>query len=146
MIMQNTILHYSIRYLQSKLVSLITTHSSLHLLIWKKVKNGHLIFCHSLTLPEFGSLLNTKYFAECFFWTLDKEAFCRMPRKKPSIKKHSAKKLFPSVLFLILDKEFLSRVFFWHSVKKLFVECQKYNTRQKPSLPSVFLNTRQRQF
>jgi hypothetical protein len=28
--------------------------------------------------PEFGSLPSTKYFAECFFRTLDKEALCRV--------------------------------------------------------------------
>jgi hypothetical protein len=42
--------------------------------------------------------------------------------------KHSAKKLFA------------------HSAKSFFAKCQKYNNRQKDSLPSAFFNTRQRQF
>jgi hypothetical protein len=64
------------------------------------------MFVLLLALPEFGSLASTKYFAECFL-ALDKEALCRVPHKKTSVKE---------------------------------------NTRRRSSLPSVFFNTRQRQF
>jgi hypothetical protein len=40
-------------------------------------------------LSEFGSLPSTKYFAECFFPALGKEALCRVPHKKPSVKENT---------------------------------------------------------
>jgi hypothetical protein len=85
-------------------------------------------------LPEFCSLLSTKYFAECFFQALGKEALCRVPRKKPSVKENTRRRAsLPSVLFLTLGKELLSRV-------------SKIKHSAKSSLPSAFFNTRQRQF
>jgi hypothetical protein len=41
------------------------------------------------TLPEFGFLPSAIFFAKCFFWTLGKEALCRVPRKKPSVKENT---------------------------------------------------------
>jgi hypothetical protein len=38
-------------------------------------------------LPEFGFLPSAIFFTECFFQALGKEAFCRVPHKKPSVKK-----------------------------------------------------------
>jgi hypothetical protein len=71
------------------------------------------------SLLEFGSLTSAKYFAECFFRVLGKEAICRVRGKKPSVKK-------------TLDEEALCRVlYFLHSAKSFFAECQKYNTRQR---------------
>jgi hypothetical protein len=62
-------------------------------------------------LTEFGSLPNTKYFTECFFRALDKEALCRVPHKKPSVKENTRRRSsLSSVLFLTLGKE-------------VFVEC-----------------------
>jgi hypothetical protein len=73
-------------------------------------------------------------FCRVFFRALGKEALCRVPRKKTLGKRK-------------------------HSAKKLFAECFIFDTRQRVSLPSVFLtldkelfaecffsNTRQRQF
>jgi hypothetical protein len=61
-------------------------------------------------------LPSVKYFAECFFLSLDKEAFCRVPRKK------------------ILGKR-------KHSAKKLFAEYFIFDTRQRVSLPIFFVDT-----
>jgi hypothetical protein len=57
-------------------------------------------------------------FAEChilcrvfFFRALGKEALCRVPHKKPSVKENTWRRSsLPSVLFLTLGKEFLCRV------------------------------------
>jgi hypothetical protein len=101
----------------------------------------------SISLPEFGSLPSAKFFAEYFFRALGKEALCRVPRKKPSIKNNTRRRSsLPSVLFLTLDKEFLCRVFFLTLDKELFAECQKYNTRQRALCRVFFSNTRQGQF
>lgn len=42
------------------------------------------------SLPEFGSLTSIKYFGECFFRLLDKEAFCRVLNKKPLVKERES--------------------------------------------------------
>jgi hypothetical protein len=57
------------------------------------------------------------WFAECFFWTLGKEALCRVLNKK-----HSAKKTLGKEAVLPSAKK-------KHSAKTFFAECQK-NTRQ----------------
>ena len=44
----------------------------------------------------------------------------------------------PSVLFRALGKDAFAECFFWHSAKRLFAKCF-FNTRQRVSLPSVFL-------
>jgi hypothetical protein len=47
-----------------------------------------------------------------FFQTLGKEALCRVPSKKTSLKENTRQKSsLPSVLFLTLGKEVLCRVF-----------------------------------
>jgi hypothetical protein len=46
-----------------------------------------------------------------FFRALGKEALCRVPRKKPSVKENNQRRSsLSSVLFLTLGKEFLCRV------------------------------------
>jgi hypothetical protein len=75
------------------------------------------------SLPEFLSLPSTKYFVECFFGTRQKSYLPSATQKTLGKIKHSAKKLFGSVLFLTLGKEFLCRVFFLHSTKSFFTEC-----------------------
>jgi hypothetical protein len=69
----------------------------------------------------------TKYFAECFFRALSKEAIYRVPRKKPPIKENTQRRSsLTSVLFLTLAKDFLCRVSkIKHSAKSFFAECQK---------------------
>jgi hypothetical protein len=53
-----------------------------------------------LPLPEFGSLPSV------LFRALGKEALCRVPRKKPSVKENTRRRSYlPSVLFLTLGKE-----------------------------------------
>jgi hypothetical protein len=68
-------------------------------------------------------------FAECqifcrvFFRALGKEALCRVPRKKPSIKENIRRKSsLPSILFLTLDKD---RVFFLTLDKELLCRVSK---------------------
>jgi hypothetical protein len=46
------------------------------------------------------------------FGHLGKEAFCRVPSKKLSLKNTRQRNSLPSVLFLTLGKEFFCRVFF----------------------------------
>jgi hypothetical protein len=59
-----------------------------------------------------GITTGIRLFAEYFFQTLDKEAICRVQKKK-----HSAKKLFAECFFT-LGKEFLRRVLFFFSLGK----------------------------
>jgi hypothetical protein len=68
------------------------------------------------------------------FWALGKEALCRVPRKKHSVKENTRRRSFlPSVLFLTLGKESLPSVTNTTLGKELFAECHK--------LPSVFSPT-----
>jgi hypothetical protein len=80
-------------------------------------------------------------FAEChilcrvfFFRALGKEALCRVPRKKPSVKENTRRRSsLSSVLFLTLGKEFLCRVSFF--------DTRQIQHSAKSSLPSVFSPT-----
>jgi hypothetical protein len=78
-----------------------------------KTKTSTLVFCGiwtSKSLPEFVSLPSAIFFAECFFRALGKEALCRVPRKKPSVKENTRRRSsLPSVLLLTLGKEFCRR-------------------------------------
>jgi hypothetical protein len=73
---------------------------SMHVVVPKHYRN--LALCRvSKSLPS------------VFFRALGKEALCRVPRKKPSVKENTQRRSsLPSVLFLTLGKEFLCRVFF----------------------------------
>jgi hypothetical protein len=63
-------------------------------------------------------------FCRVFFWALGKEALCRVPNKKPSLKENTQQRSsLSSVLFLTLGKKFFCRLFF--------------NTRRRASLPNV---------
>jgi hypothetical protein len=72
------------------------------------------------------------------FRALGKEALCRVPRKKPSVKENTRRRgSLPSVLFLTLGKEFLCRVSFFDTLpsvtntilgKELFAKCFFSNT------------------
>jgi hypothetical protein len=68
-------------------------------------------------------------------------ALCRVPRKKPSVKENTAKKLFAECFIFDTRQRFifdtqqrgsLLSVFF------IFAECQKYNTRQKALFRVLF--------
>jgi hypothetical protein len=90
------------------------------------------------TLPEFGSLTSTKYFAECFFRALDKEALCRVPRKKPWVKENTRRKSsLPSVLFWTLGKEFLCQVFYFDTRQRALCRVI-FSTLDKDNLKITF--------
>jgi hypothetical protein len=68
----------------------------------------------NLSLPEFGSLRVPSSLPSVFYRALGKEAFCRVPRKKLSVKENTQRRSsLPSVLLLTLGKEFLCRVFYF---------------------------------
>ena len=93
------------------------------------------------TLPEFLSLPSTKYFVECFFRALGKEALCRVPSKKTSVKNTRQRNSLPSVLFLTLGKEFLCRVSFFDTRQRALCRVSQIQHSAKSSLPSVFSPT-----
>jgi hypothetical protein len=102
-----------------------------------------------LTLPEFGYLPSTKFFAECFFRALGKEALCQVPRKKPSVKENTRRRSsLPNVLFFDTQQRLPS--VFLHSAKsslpsvtnttlgkELFAECF-FPTLGKNNLKIIF--------
>jgi hypothetical protein len=72
-----------------------------------KRSSKHLIF-HACT--HYGNLALRRVSSglpSVYFLALSKEALCRMP-KKPSEKKHSAKKLFVECFFFIRQRKFQS--------------------------------------
>jgi hypothetical protein len=98
------------------------------------------------SLPEFDSLPNAKYSAECFFSGTRQISFLPSAKQKTLGKrKHSAKKRFvacfifdtrqraslPSAKQKTLGKR-------KHSAKKLFVACFIFETRKIAYLPSAF--------
>jgi hypothetical protein len=78
-------------------------------------------------------------FAECVFSGTRQRSSLLSAKQKTLDKIHSTKGLLSSVLFFTLE------CFFTHN-KEFFDECSIFDTRQKASLPSIFLNTRQSQF
>jgi hypothetical protein len=62
-------------------------------------------------------------FCRVFFSALDKQVLCRVPNKKYSVKKHSAKG-FLAERFIFDTRQIVSLTsVFLHSTKSLFVEC-----------------------
>jgi hypothetical protein len=87
----------------------------------------------------------TEAVASCHYQNL---ALCRVSYSLPSATqktlgkiKHSAKKLFASVLFLTLGKEFLCRVSFFDTRQRAFCRVSQIQHSTKNSLPSVFSPT-----
>jgi hypothetical protein len=88
-------------------------------------------------------------FAEChilcrvfFFRALGKEALCRVPHKKPSVKENTWRRSsLPSVLFLTLGKEFLCRVSFFDTRQRALCRVSQIQHSAKSSLSSVFSPT-----
>jgi hypothetical protein len=84
----------------------------------------------SQTGPKMATITTgIRHFAECqmfcrvFFWALEKEALCRVPSKKLSVKKHLAKSFFVECFILTLGKEFLCQVSkIKHLAKNFFAE------------------------
>jgi hypothetical protein len=76
------------------------------------------------------------------FRVLGKEALCRVPRKKPSVKENTQRRgSLPSVLFLTLGKEFLCRVSFFDTRQRALCRVSQIQHSTKSSLPSVFSPT-----
>jgi hypothetical protein len=84
-------------------------------------------------LPETDSLPSARWFAECNFLALDKEAFCRVPKKTLG----KANKLFAKCFFWHSAKVF-AECFFWHSAKKVFAEYFWFYIRQTRSTKAHF--------
>jgi hypothetical protein len=84
---------------------------------WGDTKDGHQmsdpVLQENYSLPEFGSLPSAIFFAECFISGTRQRAFCRVPRKKPSVKENTRRR---------------------SSLPSVFI----FDTRQRVSVPSVF--------
>jgi hypothetical protein len=62
-------------------------------------------------LSKFGSLSSAKYFAECFFRTLGKEALWRVPSKKPTVRENTRQRASLPSVFSTLGKDNLKTHF-----------------------------------
>jgi hypothetical protein len=95
-----------------------------------------------VALPEFSSLPSVIFLLSVFYRALSKEAPCRVPRKKPSVKENTRRRnSLPSVLFLTLGKEFFCRVSFFYTRQRALCQVSQVQHSAKSSLPSVFSPT-----